>query len=228
MLFLTLVFFLFFVRLGFWQIQRADEKKEMIAAHKVQEKQNAVVWIPTKNLPLQYERVKVKGKYLSQVFFLDNQHQKHQFGYNVLSPLALSDGSIILIDRGWVPGELTRRVLPNIKSPSGVLELEGSVYFPSKKQWVLGPAFEEKGDKVTIIERIDDQLISKILQKSVSPFIIRLDKQDSNGFVREWETVSMPPQRHLAYALQWFLMALVVLIIFVALNLKKKNEKTSQ
>ncbi len=228
MLFLTLVFFLFFMRLGFWQIQRADEKTEMIAAQKVQEKQDAVVWTPTKNLPLQYERVEVKGKYLPQVFFLDNQHQKHQFGYNVLSPLALSDGSIILIDRGWVPGELTRRVLPNIKSPSGVLELEGSAYFPSKKQWVLGPAFEEKGVNVTIIERIDDQLISKILQKSVSPFIIRLDKQDSNGFVREWETVSMPPQRHLAYALQWFLMALVVLIIFVALNLKKKNEKTSQ
>jgi surfeit locus 1 family protein len=46
--------------------------------------------------------------------------------------------------------------------------------------------------------------------------------------VREWKTVAMPPQRHLAYALQWFVMALVVLIIFVALNLKKKNEETSR
>ena len=63
------------------------------------------------------------------------------------------------------------------------------------------------------------------MQKAVYPFIIRLDKQDTYGFVREWETVSMLPARHLAYALQWFAMAFVILIIFVALNLKKKNEK---
>lgn len=225
---LAVLFFSLFVRLGFWQIQRADEKTKMIVAQKTQEKQKPVTWTPKEKLPLQYERIVVKGTYLSQVFLLDNQHHKHQFGYDVLSPLELSDGSIIIIDRGWVPGELTRRILPNIQIPKGRVELQGSAYFPSKNQWVLGPVLEEKGNKVIILERVDDQLISQLLQKSVSPFIIRLDKQDTNGFVREWETVSMPPQRHLAYALQWFAMALVILIIFVALNLKKKNEKTSQ
>lgn len=228
MLLLAVVFFSLFLRLGFWQISRADEKTKMILAQKTQERQKPVLWSAKKKLPLQYERIVLKGKYGSQIFLLDNQHHNHQFGYDVLTPLELSDGTLVLIDRGWVPGELTRRVLPNIQIPKGVIELQGSAYFPSKKQWVLGPALEERGNKITILERVDDQLISQILQKSVSPFIIRLDKQDANGFVREWETVSMPPQRHLAYALQWFVMALVVLIIFVALNLKKKNEKTSQ
>ncbi len=227
MLLLAILFFSLFVRLGYWQIYRADEKTKMIVAQKTQEKQKPVPWTTKEKLPLQYERIVLKGRYLSQVFLLDNQHHNHQFGYDVLSPLELSDGSIIIIDRGWVPGEVTRRVLPNIQFPKGIVELQGSAYFPSKNQWVLGPALEEKGNKIIILERVDDQLISQILQKSVSPFIIRLDKHDTNGFVREWETVSMPPQRHLAYALQWFVMALVVLIIFVVLNLKKKNEKTS-
>ncbi|PWY56934.1 SURF1 family protein [Legionella qingyii] len=225
---LAILFFSLFVRLGFWQIHRADEKTKMIVAQKTQEKQKPVPWSGTKTLPVQYERISLKGHYLSQVFLLDNQHHKHQFGYDVLSPLQLPDGSIIVIDRGWVPGELTRRILPNIQIPKGSIELQGIAYFPSKNQWVLGPALEEKGNKMIILERVDDQLFSQVLQKSVAPFIIRLDKQDTNGFVREWETVSMPPQRHLAYALQWFAMALVILIIFVALNLKKKNEKTSQ
>ncbi len=225
---LAVLFFSLFVRLGFWQIHRADEKTKMIVAQKTQEKQKPVAWTPKEKLPLQYERIVVKGTYLSQIFLLDNQHHKHQFGYDVLSPLELFDGSIIIINRGWVPGELTRRILPNIQIPKGMVELQGSAYFPSKNQWVLGPVLEKKGDKVIILERVDNQLISQLLQKSVSPFIIRLDKQDTNGFVREWETVSMPPQRHLAYAFQWFAMALVILIIFVALNLKKKNEKTSQ
>jgi surfeit locus 1 family protein len=64
------------------------------------------------------------------------------------------------------------------------------------------------------------------LQKKVYPFIIRLDKQDAYGFVREWAIVSMPPQRHFAYAAQWFAMAGVILILFVALNVKR-YEKTS-
>ncbi|MDI1352426.1 MAG: SURF1 family protein, partial [bacterium] len=83
-----------------------------------------------------------------------------------------------------------------------------------------------KGQKTTIVESLDPKLVHQILQKKVYPFIIRLDKQDANGFVREWAIVSMPPQRHLAYAVQWFAMAFVILIIFVALNLK--NEKKTK
>ncbi|MBI2784887.1 MAG: SURF1 family protein [Legionella longbeachae] len=223
MLILTIVFFSLFIRLGFWQIYRADEKTKMIAAQKRQEKQKPVPWTNKQKLPVQYERIAISGNYLPQVFLLDNQHHQHRFGYDVLSPLELSGGAIIMVNRGWVPGDITREILPDIKIPAGLVKLHGSAYFPSKNQWVLGPVLEEKGKGTMIIERVDAQLISQVLQKAVSPFIIRLSKQDTNGFVREWETVAMPPQRHLGYALQWFVMGLVVLIIFVALNLKKRK-----
>lgn len=226
MLILAILFFLLFVRLGFWQVYRAAEKTNMIVAQKTQEKQKPVLWTRKMKLPVQYEPIMLQGNYLPQVFLLDNQHYKHQFGYNVLSPLQLLDGSIIIVDRGWVPGEMTRRLFPRVNIPQGLVTLRGSAYFFSKNQWVLGPSLEKKGPHMIILECFDTDLISQILQKTVSPFIMRLDTQNAHGFVREWETVSMPPQRHLAYALQWFVMALVVLIIFVALNLKKKNEET--
>lgn len=225
MLALTMIFILTFVRLGFWQLQRADEKAQMVSAQKMRELRPPVFWNKQK-VPEQYERIQLEGHYLSQIFLLDNQHYKHQFGYNVLSPLELPDGSVILIDRGWILGDISRRVVPKVEIPKDLIKLQGSVYFPSKNQWVLGPALEKKDDKTTVFEALDTHLASQVLQKSVYPFIIRLDKQDSHGFVREWETVSMPPQRHLAYALQWFAMAFVILIIFFALNLKKKNEET--
>lgn len=228
MLFLALLFFLFFIRLGFWQIHRAHEKSQMILAQKTQEKQKPVLWSNKQKLPLQYEQILVKGTYLPQVFLLDNQHYQHQFGYDVLMPLELADGSVIMIDRGWVSGDPTRRALPRIQTPKGLVTLHGSVYFPNKNQWILGPALEKKQSKMSIIEFVDQKLISQVLQKAVYPFIMRLSKQDTHGFIREWKTVSMPAERHLAYALQWFVMALVVLIIFVALNLKKKNEKRSR
>lgn len=227
MLLLASLFFLLFLRLGFWQIQRADEKEKMIAAQTVQEQLAPRQWSKSEKLPVQYERIKLAGTYLDAILLFDNQHHQHQFGYDVLSPLELEDGSVVLIDRGWVPGDITRRVFPTAKIPTGLVQLQGVAYFPSKNQWVLGPAFEKKKNKTIIIERLDEHLVSQLLQKAVYPFIIRLDKEDTHGFVREWETVSMPPQRHLAYALQWFAMAFVILIIFVALNLKKKNEKTN-
>ncbi len=223
MLFLTAVFCSSFVYLGFWQIHRADEKANMISAQKKQQNLKPIRWVPQQKLPAQYERIQLEGVYLPQAFLLDNQHHQHQFGYDVLSPLQLTDGSVVLIDRGWIHGDITRRIFPKIQIPNDLIQLQGMVYFPSKNQWVLGPVFEEKENKTVILERFDEQLVSQLLQKAVYPFIIRLDKQDTHGFVREWETVSMPPQRHLAYALQWFAMALVILIIFLALNLKKKK-----
>ncbi len=223
MIILTVVFISLFIRLGFWQIQRADEKTRMVAAEKVLAKKEPVSWEPSQKLPIQYQRVTLQGTYLPPVFLLDNQHHQHQFGYDVLSPLRLADGSVVMVDRGWIPGDSTRRSFPELQRPSGLVQLQGSAYFPSKNQWVLGPGLEEKENKITIIELLDAKMISQLLQKKVYPFIIRLDKQDAYGFVREWAIVSMPPQRHLAYALQWFAMALVILIIFVALNLKKKT-----
>ena len=50
---------------------------------------------------------------------------------------------------------------------------------------------------------------------------MRLSTDESSGFVREWAIVSMPPVRHVGYAVQWFAMALAILILFIALNVKK-------
>ncbi|WP_298628125.1 SURF1 family protein [uncultured Legionella sp.] len=222
MIVLATLFIALFVRLGFWQIQRSDEKVNMIAAEEALAKQDPIDWDEGKDKPKQYQRIIVNGTYSPKVFLLDNQHHQHQFGYDVLSPFELTDGSIVMVDRGWIPGTHSRSSLPEVQTPQGLIKIKGSTYFPGKNQWVLGPGTEEKERGITILEILDVKLLSQLLQKKVYPFIIRLDKQDAHGFVREWAIVSMPPQRHLAYALQWFAMALVILIIFVALNLKKK------
>lgn len=227
MIFLALASIALFVRLGFWQIHRADEKKSMLAAQASLGRQMPKVWHAEQPLPLQYQRIQITGHYLPDVFFLDNQHHEHAFGYDVLSPMQLDNGHIIMIDRGWVKGENTRRIYPAVKTPIDSMVVQGSAYFPSNNQWVLGADLEKIASNVTVIERVDVNLLSQILQKKVYPFIIRLDKEDAYGFVREWAIVSMPPERHVAYAIQWFAIALVILILFISLNLKKEDDKTS-
>ena len=93
---------------------------------------------------------------------------------------------------------------------------------PSRKSFVLGLGFESRGAHRAVIESIDFDTIAQFLHKSVYPFIIRLDKTSQAGFVRDWVTVVMPPARHQGYAFQWFALATVVLVVFIALNCKKK------
>jgi surfeit locus 1 family protein len=227
MILIATSFIALFVHLGFWQLARAEEKKALVSAYERQAKQAPIVWDHKKPYPEQYQKLKLQGIYLAHQFFLDNQHMQHKFGFHILSPLLMDDGTVVVIDRGWVPGDPTRRSLPSIQIPTGKHWLEGFVYYPSKNKWLQGPTVEERQPNATILEWIDIKKLSQVLQKRVYPFIIRLDKAGAYGFVREWTIVSMPAHRHLGYAVQWFALALVVFILFVALNLKKQGGETN-
>ncbi|KTD75519.1 SURF1 family protein [Legionella waltersii] len=226
MIALTTLFILAFSELGFWQIHRAHEKQQMIITQENMLQQKPVVWGSDRDLPKQYQSVQITGSYLPQLFLLDNQHHQHQFGYQVISPLLLQNGGVVLIDRGWVPGDVSRKNFPQVEIPKDSQRVEGIAYFPSKKQWVLGAGIENKGSHLYILELLDAKIVKQVLQKKVYPFIIRLNRNAPYGFIREWKIVSMPPERHIAYAVQWFAMALVILILFIALNLKKYAKTT--
>lgn len=221
MIFLAVLFISSFMRLGFWQLHRADEKEKMLLAQAALVKLEPLELAANPNLPKQYQNIQVKGHYLPDVFLLDNQHRQHLFGYDVLTPLLLADGKVLMVDRGWIQGDPMRSIFPEVLTPKGVVSLQGSAYFPSVNKWLLGPGLEKKREKLTILEAIDVKLLGNILQKEVRPFIMRLSTDESSGFVREWAIVSMPPVRHVGYAVQWFAMALAILILFIALNVKK-------
>jgi len=222
---LTIFAIFLFVRLGFWQLERAQEKKQMLAAMRQFAKLPPIDLVLNNKLPAQYQQIKINGNYLPQVLLLDNQHRNHNFGYDVISLLRTNNGKIILVDRGWVAGDITRRIYPQIKNPTGNISIAGSVYYPSSKNWVLGQAIEEKTNDLAIIESLDTKLLGQFLHKSVYPFIIRLNRDIAYGYMREWAIVSMPPNRHYAYAFQWFAIAIAVLVIFIGLNFKKESKK---
>nr|MBP7013725.1 hypothetical protein [Steroidobacteraceae bacterium] len=69
------------------------------------------------------------------------------------------------------------------------------------------------------------QDIEKVLGASVEARIILLDPAAPNGYERVWRpAMRFGPERHLAYAIQWFVFALVALIIFIALSLRRLSD----
>jgi surfeit locus 1 family protein len=220
---LALIGCLFFTRLGFWQLKRADEKQQLLLAHHQQSIQFPTLWQPGQLLPSQYQPIRVHGRYLPTSFLFDNQHYQHQLGYDALSPLILSDGKIILIDRGFIVGDANREILPFVDVPTGEQDVVGSVYIPSDKNWSLGNIVDRKKPGLVVIELIDPHVVGQFLHKSVYPFIIRMHPGQSHGFVRDWPVVAMSPSRHLAYAVQWFALASLVLVLWIGLNIKKRR-----
>lgn len=219
---------LLFMRLGFWQLDRAFEKTQRLALEQQLRRKAPITWLPSMTMPLLYQRIKVEGHFLPQVFFLDNQHHQHQFGYHVISPLRLSNRQVILVDRGWINGDPTRQNLPEIHTPLNLVEINGVAYYPSYNAWLYGNIIDKVEKNSTVIEALDTHILSQFLHHAVYPFIIRLDKHEAHGFVRAWQTVSMPPERHYAYAVQWFGLAGLIIILYVALTFRKKNEDINQ
>lgn len=214
---------LLFARLGFWQLERADEKKQLLAAQQHLAMQMPIHWQPGDSLPAQYQPIRVQGHFMPVMLLLDNQHYQHQFGYDVLSPLVVGKGKVILVDRGFVPAQANRGGFPLMTTPTGDIEIIGSVYVPSDKNWALGSIFDKKQTNLAVIELIDARIVGQFLHKSVYPFIIRLHPEAAHGFVRDWPVVAMSPSRHLGYAVQWFAMALLILTLYIILNMQKKT-----
>lgn len=217
-LFLSVFSLLLF--LGNWQLSRATEKQLILEKAQQASMQVYHPWFTSLTPPKSYEKIKISGYFLSTLFFLDNQHYNHRVGYNVLSPLILDDGSVVMVDRGFIEGDPTRQLLPYVPIDNRQQKLLGYAYFPSQRPWFSGEVLDSVyGDNV-VIEWTEPSFFAKFLHKKVQPFILRLNDAKKDGLIREWPLVSMPPERHKAYALQWFFMALVVLVIFIVLNIE--------
>lgn len=218
---LALIGFLLFIKLGFWQLARAHEKKTMLTTEALFAARPSKLWLGGQDDVEAFQRIHFTGNLLPQVMLLDNQYYHHQIGYHVIMPVLMSSGWIVLVDSGWVAADVTRQTLPDVSVSSGVVDISGTVYQPVKKTWLLGPMLEKQQSNRMVIESLDYQWMAQTLHHAVYPFIIRLDSNSALCHVCDWVTVVMSPTRHIGYAFQWFALACLVCVLFIGLNSRK-------
>ena len=206
--------------LGVWQLHRAAEKQALLNLYQAQIHHPAVTFPGTK--AHQYQMVEVTGvSQLPMTVLLDNQHHNHQFGYDVLTPMLVADGRVLLVDHGWVPGDPSRTSLPDISQMQLDNPVRGQVYYPANQSWVLGVGLEMKKPNMVVIESINLPMLSQFLHKPIYPFIIRESEQSQTRYVRDWPVVAGSPVRHYGYAAQWFIFALGAGVMFIILHTKR-------
>ncbi len=219
-LFLPILF-----RLGYWQLDRAEEKRQILAAREALINQPAMEYSRLKNTEIQnYRNVSLSGQMNEEVFLLDNQIFKNKFGYEVIQPVHLEDGKIVFISRGWIEGSLDRQILPTIETPTGIVRFEGYLYQPSENLQLKEDENSQKWPRV--IGSINLEKLYKAIGKNdkiSTPYLLRLDSISAGAYEQHWQVVNVNPEKHTAYAMQWFGMAILLIGLFIYASLKRNE-----
>ena len=221
----TAVSVIIFIELGKWQLSRADEKN---ARHELLEqyaKQPAVT-LPNTLARLedfQYREVEVQGEFLSEhTIFLDNKTHQGHAGYHVITPLkVLNSALLVVINRGWVSTGYDRSVLPRVNEINGVVKVTGLVAAPELRTFKLS-------EVVTAGKVWNDfnlQRYQEEIGQEIQPLMVLQKNNVEDGLIRDWDRPESGAAKNLGYAVQWFLLATTAIIIFLVLNVKRKNTK---
>jgi len=212
------------LRLGFWQLDRAEEKRQIQQRFEQQQARPAVRLVQLNTAKdNEFRHARVTGRFDTQhQILLDNQVHDKQVGYQVLTPLRYADSDeYILVNRGWVKGSLQRNELPEIPSPQETLSLQGRLKHPGKLGIELADHSFSNVAWPLVVEWVDVGELESVLGYKLYPYILQLNKEQPYGFVREWKIINTQPERSTSYAVQWFALAFALVVIFIVVNSRK-------
>ena len=216
--------------LGVWQLDRAAQKQAL--QHQLVERsalpplRPAELAVTQTASVRQYQReIKLRGVWIAgKTVFLDNRQMNGRPGYFVLTPLRLqvlpdvgmasgAFGSLIWVQRGWVARDNDVRTrLPDVPSPSGVVEVIGRVAPPPARLFELG--IDGGG---LIRQNLDLDASARELAQPVLPMTV-LETEDPStgpdGLLRQWAAPAVNVQKHYGYAFQWFALCTVVIGLY--------------
>jgi surfeit locus 1 family protein len=181
------------IALGNWQSRRADEKRALA------------------------QPVAVEGEFVAQyTVFLDNKIRQGRYGFEVVTPLRLrSSDAHVLVNRGWLEGGKARDAVPEVPTPAGNVRIEGLALERLPRLLKL----EKASGKVRQTIDIESYAVETGLR--LEPRIIEQHSALPDGLARDWPPREAGAQKSEAYALQWYSLAALAIVLFVVLSFKK-------
>lgn len=209
--------------LGIWQLQRAAEKEALFAAaERVQRAApQPVALLNASALP---QHAYAEGRYDHPPFLLDNRVRNGRAGYEVLAPLRLADGRGVLIVLGWLPQGEDRAHPPQVTLPSGNVQAEGLALTPSPPPFTLTMEETFAAGWPKVVQTAVPAQLASVLGYPLLPLVIYPD--GSEALVHQVAALrAFEPSRHRAYAVQWFAMAAVLLLVYLRHGVCRRGGK---
>jgi len=218
----SLLVFALLIKLAFWQLGRAEHKELRLDQMRLYQDQEStdlrdVLALQASDEELNDMPVSLAGTFThGQAFLLDNQVYKGRLGYQVVQVFDdVSSGLTVLINLGWVLGSIDRAFIPEIKEISGQVSFKGKIRIVEQSILLANQALS-KETWPQRIQSIEIQKISALLNRPLVPFMVYVNNDDRLGYEKDWIPVVMPPEKHRAYAVQWFVLAFVWLALMLS------------
>jgi surfeit locus 1 family protein len=188
------------IALGNWQTRRAEQKR-MLGAE------------------LAKKHMVVRGLFQPQfTILLDNKLRQGRPGYEVVTPLKRSDsGTQVLVNRGWIAAPSTRDVLPEVRTPATEVAVEGIALERLPQALQMDRAARGK-----VRQNLDLKSYAEETGLLFDPFILEQHSALDDGLVRDWPRHDARIEMHESYALQWYSLAGLALILGAVFSFRKK------
>jgi len=220
----TIPMLIFLLQLGFWQVERLEWKLSLLDKIEARAK-GAPVALPLDIVDideLEYLRVLVTGTF-------DNEHELTMYsvgpngqpGYDLYTPLVISDEKQIIINRGWVPEQLKEVNTRPDSQIHGEISVTGLLRKPWGKLW-YGPENEPDNNMWFYGDVINMSKTMKI-SNSFAMYLYAEKELNNNRFPIAGRTEFNIVNNHLDYALTWFGLAIVLVGIYLIAHIKKKS-----
>jgi len=185
------------IALGNWQSGRAEEKRALAAAQKP---------------------VALRGVLLPKyTVFLDNKIDRGRPGYYVLQPLRLADGRHVLVNRGWTAAGASRQALPPILTPAGSVVLQGLRLARLPRAYEPGNGQREG----TVWQNVTVAEFAAWSGLTMEPWVFEQHSPLDDGLARDWAPAGAGVDKHESYALQWYSLAALSVLLLLVLNVKR-------
>ncbi|WFC43804.1 SURF1 family protein [Pseudoxanthomonas sp. SE1] len=219
-----------FGSLGAWQWGRAEQKEALLAetARVLAERQAQSLAVAADAARAQaYDWVAGEGEFLpARAILLDNQTRERQPGvrvYRVFQPI--EGGVPLLVELGWqaVPGD---RTMPAVPPLPGRQHMAGLLVPPPSEGIASAAAAAQPDGSLLVIALQPDALAKALALPALSPRVLKLDPDLPLGYARDLDVLpnTLPPERHIGYAVQWFGLAGAVFVTALILTWRSRRK----
>lgn len=201
--------------LGLWQLRRLDERQTF--NRQVTERSDQSI-VPLEELlgsrtapaEMNYRRVTVSGQYTPQpTVEIVNRSQGGVAGRNLVNALRTADGTVVLINRGFLDARVASPPVP-----TGDVSLIGRVRTSEQRR--TGQVADDSGEQLTQARRIDLDVLGPQFGGDVAPVYVEvLESQPKDGRLEAIAAPELSNGPHLSYAIQWFIFTACVAIGWV-------------
>lgn len=229
----ALVAILVFVLLGTWQLGRQQHKQAQLdASTQVLQARTALPLASAADAARQrdYDWSAGTGRFAdAPAILLDNQQRQGRAGvrvYRVFLP-DTADAAPVLIELGWVPMPPNRQ-LPAIEPAPAWADVRGLLAAPPAAG-LAAPAIQPQPDGSLMLLALDTEAVREALGlPALAPRVLRADPELEGGYPRDLAILAntLPPERHLGYAVQWYGFAAVTLAIALILTLRRPRRRS--